>query len=78
MSVECFIILFVGFIFGFGFYAFFDVACELYIYFHRKNIDYREKKQDKKSKKEEVEKWTKSGCWPPPLIGGQKIQVNIL
>lgn len=56
MSVECFIILFTGFIFGFGFYAFFDVAGELYIYFHRKNKDYREKKLDKKSKKEEVEK----------------------
>lgn len=56
MNSEHYIILFVGFIFGFGFYAFFDVAGELYIYFYRKNKDYREKKQDKKTKKEEVEK----------------------
>lgn len=56
MSSDTFVILFAGFIFGFGFCAFFDVAGELYIYFHRKNKEYRERKQDKKSKKEEVEK----------------------
>lgn len=56
MSFECFIVLFSGFIFGFGFCAFFDVAGELYEYFHRKNKEYREKKQDKNSENSEVMK----------------------
>ena len=49
-----------------------DIICDDLTYF------LKSKKNDKNLKKEEVEKWTKSGCWPPPLIGGQKIQVNIL
>lgn len=56
MSVYQLIILFVGFIFGAGFISLFDLICEMFIYFHHKNIEYRERKQEKKSKKEEVEK----------------------
>lgn len=56
MNSEHYIILFVGFIFGAGFISLFDLGSEMYIYFYHKNIEYRERKQDKKTKKEEVEK----------------------
>lgn len=51
MSVEACLALF-----AFGFYAFFDVLAECFRYFYNKNKEYRDRKQNKKSKKEEVEK----------------------
>lgn len=56
MSVYQLIILFVGFLFGVSYICFLDLICEMFRYFHHKNIEYRERKQDKKTKKEEVEK----------------------
>ena len=56
MNSEHYIILFVGFLFGAGFISLFDLVSELFIYFYHKNIEYREIKRDKKTKKEEVEK----------------------
>lgn len=52
MNSEHYIILFVGFIFGAGFISLFDLGSEMFIYFYHKNIEYRERKQNKKTKKE--------------------------
>lgn len=56
MSSDTFVVLCVGFLFGYLFTFYVDFLIEVIIYFHHKNKDYREIKQDKKSKKEEVEK----------------------
>ena len=58
MSVDYFVILFFGFIVGFGFSQFIDFCVQAYCFFERKNREYSEnkKKKDEKSKKEEVEK----------------------
>ncbi len=50
MNSEHYIILFVGFIFGAGFISLFDLGSEMFIYFYHKNIEYRERKRDKKNK----------------------------
>ena len=55
MSVNQFVILFFGFIVGFGFSQFIDFCVEAYCFFTRKNREYRENKK-KNLKKEEVEK----------------------
>lgn len=60
MSNEYYIVLFVGFIFGVGFFALFDLVCEMFKFFHYINTECRKKKQEKNQRKKRLKNEQKS------------------
>lgn len=52
MTYSQFILILLGFVLGYGFYAFANACAEVYLFFERKNRQHREKRKTEKENKQ--------------------------